>query len=111
MTIAALQASLLSLTGYQSDLQFALSRISNERTVLAYQASLLGEQLSQTDPDVNISNNAQYQALQWKDRQLELRQKTFETQTKAVEQQISSTQKAIDSNTSKDFKIGFQANG
>ena len=59
MTIAALQASLLSMTGYQSDLQVALSKISNERTIVAYQASLLGEQLSQTDPDVNISNNAE----------------------------------------------------
>lgn len=101
MTIAAVQANILSTTLYKSNLEFQIMNISNKRQQIAYQTMQLS--------DVDWENDPRIKQLQAMDSYLELQQETFETQQKAAASQLESLLKLIDTNVKKDFTLNLNA--
>lgn len=93
MGIAASQARLSMITGYQSDLEFAMQTVSQKRTVLAYQA----QQAAQSAPELAD----QYHAT---DKDLEAQMQTLQTQQKMVSTEYDSVKKTLDDNIARSFK-------
>jgi len=93
MGIAATQARLMMIVGYQSDLEFAQQMIAQKRTVLAYQAQAAAENY----PELA----AQYHVL---DKKLEAEMKTLETQHNMVKTEYDSVKKTLDDNISRSMK-------
>ena len=110
MTVSAVTATLQYLRSYKSDLEYQLMSISNKRMRYAYWSSQLALQV-QTDPDVQLSDNPQYQYLVALDKMAEQQQKTYETQQQMVSAQISSYEKLQSNNISSDFKVNFGGGG
>ncbi|MBO5947475.1 hypothetical protein J6Q66_01410 [bacterium] len=96
MTMCALNARLLSLTMYKSDLEYKILSITNRRQIIAYQTAALA------DLDFESDEMSQLQAI---DQIYELEQTNLETQQKAVTAEFDSVQKLLDNNIKKDFKI------
>lgn len=101
MTIAAVQANILSTTLYKSNLEFQIMNISNKRQQIAYQTMQLS--------DVDWENDPRIKQLQAMDSYLELQQETFETQQKAAASQLESLLKLLDTNVKKDFTLNLNA--
>lgn len=101
MTIAAVQANILSCTLYKSNLEYTIMNISNKRQQIAYQTMQLS--------DCDWENDPRVKRLQAMDSYLELQQKNFETQQKAVTSQLDSYQKLLDTNVKKDFTLNLNA--
>ena len=101
MTIAAVQANILSTTLYKSNLEFQIMNISNKRQQIAYQTMQLS--------DVDWENDPRVKQLQTMDSYLELQQENFETQQKAAASQLESYQKILDTNVKKDFTLNLNA--
>ena len=93
MGIAASQCRLIMISGYQSDLEFAMQMLSQKKTVLAYQASSAAENY----PELA----AQYHTL---DKKLDAEMKTLDTQHKMVQTEYDSVKKTIDDNVTRSMK-------
>ena len=93
MGIAASQARLTMITARQSDLEFQMQGITQQRSVLALQAA----QSQNTSSD----QSAQLQAI---DKQLESKMLQLETQQKMVTTEYDSVKKTVDDNITKQFK-------
>ena len=96
MTVAALNARLLQLTMYKSDLEYKILAINNKRQIIAYQTAALA------DLDFDSSEMDQLQAI---DQIYELEQTNLETQEKAVSAEFDSVQKLLENNIKKEFKL------
>ena len=96
MTMCALNARLLSLTMYKSDLEFKILCITNRRQKIAYLTS------GMLDSDME---SPEMQRLNAMDQIYELEQTNLETQQKAVTAEFDSVQKLLENNIKKDFKL------
>ena len=93
MGIAASQARLTMITARQSDLEFQMQGITQQRSVLALQAA----QSQNTSSD----QSAQLQAI---DKQLESKMLQLETQQKMVTTEYDSVKKTMDDSITRSFK-------
>ncbi|MEI8389455.1 MAG: hypothetical protein WCG23_06175 [bacterium] len=93
MGIAASQARLTMITARQSDLEFQMQSISQQRSVLALQAA--------QSQDTNSSQSAQLQAV---DKQLESKMLQLQTQQKMVNTEYDSVKKTMDDSITRSFK-------
>jgi hypothetical protein len=95
MGVASCAARLTMLTAYKLDLEFAVQMISQKRMVLAYNAQ------GATEDYADLA--AEFQLL---DKKLDLEQQNLETQSKAVNSEYESTEKALNANV-KSFAYNF----
>ncbi len=93
MGLADMQAGLLTLTRYKSDLEFGMRMLAQKRTVLAYQAQAASEQYPEIAAQLHLM-----------DKKLETELKNLETQHKIVSTEHDSIKKIIDDRAKKDFK-------
>ena len=93
MGIAASQARLTMITARQSDLEFQMQAITQQRSVLALQAA--------QSQETNSSQSAQLQAV---DKQLESKMLQLETQQKMVTTEYDSVKKTMDDSITRSFK-------
>ena len=97
MTIASVNARLLTMSMYKSDLEYRIMAVSNRRQQLSYQSAALS--------DADFNEDPRVKALQLQESALDLEQKNLETQQKAVSAEFDGLQKLLESNIKKDFKI------
>ena len=93
MGIAASQARLTMITARQSDLEFQMQGITQQRSLLAMQAA--------QSQDTNSSQSTQIQAV---DKQLESKMLQLETQQKMVNTEYDSVKKTMDDSITRSFK-------
>ena len=106
MAFCAALVSLQYYISYESDLQYSLMEIGQQRQKLAYQSSALAMSAA-SDPEVILADNPTYQALAWRDKQYEQQQKMLETQLSVASSQRESLQKLVDDKAKNDMKINF----
>jgi len=99
MTYCAINAAFLSQTLYKSNLEFMITRISNQRQQIAYQTMQLS--------NVDWENDPRVQQLQAQDSYLEQVQKSYETQLKSATSQVESLEKLLQQNAKKDHTISW----
>ncbi len=92
MGLADMQAGLMMLTRYKSDLEFGLRMNSQKRTILASVAMQAAE------------NEGLSEQLHYQDKVLELEGKRLEIQHKIVSSEVESVKKIVDDRAKKDFK-------
>lgn len=96
MTMCALNARVLFLQQYKSNLEYQILAISSRRQIIAYQTAALAG-LDFESPEME-----QLQAI---DQIYEMEQTNLETQQKSVDAEFDSVQKLLDNNIKKDFKL------
>ncbi len=106
MGLAASHARLQMLTARKSDLELTGQMISQARQYLANMTSQMFNNSANLDPDGKEAKqlNQRVQALQAKDKSLELQLNRVDSQQKAVSTEMEAVKKVVDKNIAMTFK-------
>ncbi|MBQ2871506.1 hypothetical protein IJE86_07385 [bacterium] len=107
MAFAAAQARLLSLTLHKSDLEYRITSLCNQKQQLATQASAYAIAAQEAGFAGNINDTPEMLAIKYQEDALDSEKTVIESQHQAITTELESTQKMVDNNIKKDFKLNL----
>ena len=107
MAFAAAQARLLTLTMHKSDLEYRITNLCQQKQTLSTQAAAYALAYQEAGGSGDLTNDPTMLAIQYQEKQLDSEKTMIESQHQAITTEVESTQKMVDNNIKKDFKLNL----